>query len=91
VFSFLALYLITCFIGSLLICYFGHYNFVDSWFDFTSSLGNIGFSSGIISYTTSNVVLWICSAGMFLGRLEIIVVLLAGIKVFASIKRRIRR
>lgn len=89
--TFIFLYLAVCVIGSFLVSILGNHKFLDSWVDFTSALGNIGLSSGITSYATPDRILWINTIGMFLGRLEIVVVILAGMKVLSNVKRRITK
>lgn len=48
-----------------------------SMFEFSSALGTVGLSAGIMTYDAPSLILWTGTIGMFLGRLEIIVVFLA--------------
>lgn len=65
-----------------------YYNFQDAFFEFSSSLGGIGLSSGLTSYTTPSVILWIELIGMLFGRLEIFVYFTAIAKGLHSFRRR---
>ena len=67
------------------------YSLQDSLFEFTSVMGTVGLSSGIANANAPGVVLWTMSFGMFLGRLEIIVVFLAFIQVFKDAGRSFTR
>ncbi|WP_461247846.1 TrkH family potassium uptake protein, partial [Treponema sp. R6D11] len=89
IYSFIFLYICVCLIGAVAVCLLGGFRFVDSWFEFTSALGNIGLSSGITTYACPNSVLWVNSIGMLLGRLEIVIVILAGMKVFSLARNHI--
>ena len=55
-----------------------YFNFNDCLFEFSSSLGGIGLSSGLTGFTTSNAILWIELIGMMLGRLEIFIYFILG-------------
>jgi trk system potassium uptake protein TrkH len=52
----------------------------DSLFEFASALGTVGHSSGATTPATPAAALWILGAGMFLGRLEFLVVFLFAVK-----------
>jgi trk system potassium uptake protein TrkH len=60
---------------------FGH-GFENSLFEFASLLGGVGFSVGIISPTAPDLILWTGMAGMFIGRLEFTVIVVALMKLF---------
>jgi len=68
---FIIIYLFLLFIGSTIISFAG-YSFGDAFFEMTSALGTVGLSVGITSYNAKPLVLWTLSAGMFLGRIEIV-------------------
>lgn len=70
------LYICIFFTGSFLLTLWG-YPLKDCMFDFSSALSTVGLSTGIMSAHAPNAVLWIGTIGMFIGRLEIYVVLLA--------------
>jgi Trk-type K+ transport systems, membrane components len=72
-FVYILLYLSLLVVGSFIIS-FGGYDFGDSFFEMTSALGTVGLSVGITSYNTAPYVLWTLAVGMFLGRIEIVIV-----------------
>lgn len=72
--AFLFLYLLVFAIGTAIFCCYG-YSLQDSMFEFSSALSTVGLSVGITAYDASPLIHWTASAGMFLGRLEIYVVL----------------
>lgn len=55
-------------------------------FEFSSALGTVGLSAGIMTYDAPSLVLWTGTIGMFIGRLEIYVVLLAGVRIGRDIR-----
>ncbi|MBN2016622.1 MAG: TrkH family potassium uptake protein [Candidatus Cloacimonetes bacterium] len=81
---FFFLYISTFIIGSGLICLHG-YSIQNSLFEFASALGTVGLSVGITSTSAPIGVLWIEILGMFLGRLEFIVILVTMIKFFRDL------
>ncbi|MDR0931111.1 MAG: TrkH family potassium uptake protein [Clostridiales bacterium] len=78
-------YMLIFFLGSFALAMCG-YSLGDSIYEFASALGNEGTSVGITGPWTPNAPLWIMTIGMFLGRLEIIVVFLAIFSVFTGAK-----
>ncbi|MDM7993582.1 MAG: TrkH family potassium uptake protein [Candidatus Fermentibacter sp.] len=72
--TFVFLYLVLFFTGSAVIMAQG-FGFRESLFEFASSLGTVGASIGLTSPGLPEGVLWTMTAGMFLGRLEIFIVL----------------
>ena len=82
---FILVYFVAVFIGTFLITLSG-YSLIDSFFEFVSSVGGVGLSLGVTA-TANAFVKWILIVGMFLGRLEILVVIEAiakGIKDIAK-------
>lgn len=76
-------YLLILLLGTLGLTLQG-YSFEDSLFEFSSALGTVGLSIGIVSYAAPASVLWVETIGMFLGRLEIVAVFslfIQGIKI----------
>jgi trk system potassium uptake protein TrkH len=69
VFLYLALYVI----GTAVLTAHG-YGLKESLFEYASSIGTVGLSIGVTLPTTPSVVLWTQTLGMFLGRLEFLVV-----------------
>lgn len=74
--SFIILYILTLMIGTLIFTTYG-YSIRDSLFEFSSALGTVGLSIGIISNQTPSPLLWTTIFGMILGRLEFYVVIIA--------------
>ena len=89
-YNYVFVHITVLFIGVLVLTANG-YSLQDSVFDFTSVMGTVGLSSGIVSPTAPGVVLWTMSLGMFLGRLEIIVIFLAFIQVFKDAGKSLLR
>ena len=72
--TFVFLYLVLFFTGSAVIMAQG-FGLRESLFEFASALGTVGASIGLTSTGLPGGVLWTMTAGMFLGRLEIFIVL----------------
>jgi trk system potassium uptake protein TrkH len=79
VFLYLAIYLL----GALLLCACG-YSLQDSLFEFASAIGTVGLSVGVTSADMPDIALWAETIAMFLGRLELIVVIVSLLKVFGD-------
>lgn len=79
------LYLCIFVLGSLILCCYGH-PLEYSMFEFSSALGTVGLSAGIMTYDAPSLVLWTGTIGMFIGRLEIYVVLLAAARLGKDIR-----
>ena len=79
--SYILFYLILFFTGSLIFTLHG-YNLQDSMFEFASALSTVGLSLGITGYNAAPLILWTGIVGMFLGRLEIMVIFEAFLRVF---------
>lgn len=90
--NYIILYLLTYIIGILI--FLAHdYSLQDSLFEFASALGTVGLSVGVTAANAPKMILWTETVGMFLGRLEIIVIFYAFIKIirdfsFISKKRK---
>ena len=63
------------------------YSIRDAAFEFASSLSNSGLSIGITTVKMPLPVIWTETIGMFLGRLEILIIFVAIAKVFRDAKR----
>jgi trk system potassium uptake protein TrkH len=72
--TFVFFYLSLFFLGSTMIMAQG-FDLRDSLFEFASALGTVGASIGLTSPELPKGVLWTLTTGMFLGRLEIFIVL----------------
>lgn len=79
------LYLAIFALGSFILSCYG-YSLQDSMFEFSSALGTVGLSAGIMTYHAPSLVLWTGTIGMFIGRLEIYVVLLAAVRLAKDIR-----
>jgi len=51
-------------------------------------LSTVGLSVGITNYNAPAVILWTAAVGMFLGRLEIMVVFEAALRMIKDIKHK---
>ncbi len=78
--TYILFYLILFFTGSLIFTLYGH-SLQDSMFEFASAISTVGLSVGITVYSASPVILWTAIVGMFLGRLEIMVIFEAFLRV----------
>ena len=85
--SYILFYLILFLIGSLIFTLNG-YTLQDSMFEFSSAISTVGLSVGITNYYANNIILWTAIIGMFLGRLEIMVVFKAILRVEKDIKNK---
>ncbi len=86
-YAFIIIYGLILLTGSFVFMSFGH-GFENSLFEFASLLGGVGFSVGIISPTAPDLILWTGMAGMFIGRLEFTVIVVALMKLFLDIRRK---
>ena len=73
--AFVTCYLMIFFVGSLLITVTADCTLTEAMFDFASSMGTVGLSIGITGPATDNGTLIIEMVGMFMGRLELFIVL----------------
>lgn len=73
---FLLLYVLFLLLGTAVFIGYG-YPMQDSLFETASALGTVGLSLGLFSYSSPPAILWMGSALMFMGRLEILIVLLS--------------
>lgn len=84
--AFVFFYLLLFLAGTLVFCCYG-YSLEDSMFEFASALSTVGLSTGITAYGASPVIHWTAIIGMFMGRLEIYVVLIAVARMGADGRR----
>lgn len=87
--GFILLYLMVFVLGSFALSCFG-YPLADCMFEFASALGTVGLSAGITACDAPPAVLWIETAGMLLGRLEIYAVVLAALRAGRDAKNGLR-
>jgi len=81
--TFVVAYLVIYTVGAgvLIACGFG---LQESLFEYASALGTVGLSVGVTSVSAPAAVLWVQTVGMFLGRLEIFIVVIALRKLLAD-------
>lgn len=77
---FLAFYL-AIYAGGVLLLTLNGFSLSDSLFEFASALGTVGLSVGVTSSSTPTAALWAMTTAMFMGRLEIIIVMVGIAKV----------
>lgn len=85
-FLFLVLYFMIYIIGICVMSAYG-YSLKESCFEFASALSNSGLSIGATSSEMPNLLTWIFTISMLLGRLEILIILVAIAKIFRDGKR----
>jgi trk system potassium uptake protein TrkH len=78
---FFSIYIFSYFVGVLVLTANGA-SVQQAMFEFASSLGTVGLSVGITSANMPDTVLWVETAGMFLGRLEFFVVIVSLLRLF---------
>lgn len=83
---FCLLYFGTYIFGVITLTAYG-FGLQDSIFDFASALSNSGLSVGLTSRTLPLPLIWMFSFGMLVGRLEILIVIIALGKLFRDAKR----
>ena len=71
--NYLLIYMSFFIVGSFAYTCFG-YGIEESMFEFGTRLATVGLSVGIVGYAANPALLWISTAGMFFGRLEIMVI-----------------
>lgn len=87
-FNYAFIYIGTLFIG--IFCFvINGYPFTGALFEMASALGNVGLSIGITSPELSSFLLWVLSIAMFVGRLEIIIVIVIFSKGIDQVKNQI--
>ncbi|SCH98402.1 TrkH family potassium uptake protein [Romboutsia sp. Marseille-P6047] len=85
VYNYITLYLFIFIFGvGVMLAY--NYPLEDAMFEFSSALGTVGLSIGITSASAPPIVLWTEIIGMLFGRLEIVVILIAIVKIIKGFK-----
>ncbi len=84
--AFVCLYLATYATGSLILTMTGN-SMEAAFFEFASAIGTVGLSVGVTTPGANPVALWTMSAGMFLGRLEFLVILMTVMKLGRDLKQ----
>lgn len=85
--SYVLFYLAIFFVGSMIFTLYG-YSLQDSMFEFSSAISTVGLSLGITNYNAPKLILWTAMVGMFLGRMEIMVVFKAFLRVKKDLDNR---
>jgi trk system potassium uptake protein TrkH len=83
---FVLIYIVVLTIGTTI---FMGYGFVmeDSLFETASALGTVGLSLGLFNYSSPPVILWMGSTLMFIGRLEILIILISIANIFHKLRK----
>lgn len=81
-----AVYVISHALGTIILTLFG-YTLEEAMFEFASALAGVGLSCGITSSTMPLGAMWTLTIGMFMGRLEFLVVVYALAKIFSNLFR----
>jgi trk system potassium uptake protein TrkH len=84
--AFATLYLLTLVAGTAILAAHG-YSLRDSLFEFASAQGTVGLSIGVTAPDAPPLVLWAEIVGMFLGRLEFLIVFVGVSKLVRDIPR----
>ena len=82
---FFGIYFVTYFLGVFILLSYG-YSLSDSMFEFSSAMNGVGLSVGLTNPNNPLGVIWTMTIGMFLGRLEFIVILYAIIRIMKDIR-----
>lgn len=83
---FVLIYFLFLFFGTIIFVGYG-YQLEDSLFETASALGTVGLSLGLFSYESPPVILWMGSTLMFIGRLEILIVLISIVNIFSKLRK----
>ena len=89
VLSFTLMYVFIAMMGTLALSVTADCTFTEALFDFVSSQGGVGLTSGITGVHSSDATLIVEMIGMVLGRLEIFIVLVGIHSIYEIIKRKI--
>lgn len=84
-FVFFGIYALTYLIGALILMSYGYSPLV-SMFEFSSAMNGVGLSVGLTGPDLPRGVLWTMTVGMFLGRLEFLVVFYAIARIIRDVK-----
>ena len=87
--SFTLMYIFISLIGTLALSYTANCTFTEALFDFVSSEGGVGLTSGITGVHSSDATLVVEMIGMILGRLEIFIVFIGIHSTYEVCKRKI--
>jgi len=82
---FFGIYFVTYFVGVFILLSYG-YSLSDSMFEFSSAMNGVGLSIGLTGPDDPLGVIWTMTIGMFLGRLEFIVILYAIMRIIKDLR-----
>lgn len=82
---FFGIYFVAYFIGVFILLSYG-YSLSDSMFEFSSAMNGVGLSIGLTAPDDPLGVIWTLTIGMFLGRLEFIVILYAIMRIIKDLR-----
>ena len=85
--TYILFYILLFFLGSLIFAMHG-YSLQDSMFEFSSALSTVGLSLGITGYNAPKLILWSAIVGMFLGRMEIMVVFKSILRINKDLRNK---
>jgi len=83
---FVLIYILFLMLGTIVFVGYG-YELQDSIFETASALGTVGLSVGLFSYQSPPMILWMGSTLMFIGRLEILIVLISIVNIFNKLRK----
>lgn len=89
-YAFLFVYMMILIIGITLLTFAGN-GLIESIFEFTSALGTIGLSYGVIGPMSNNFVLSVTIVGMLIARLESFIIIVAITKIIVDFKHSIQK
>jgi len=81
IYNYVAVYITVLIIGSIILASQG-FTVTESFFEYASALGTVGLSIGVTSPGLSGIAFWSMTLGMFLGRLEFLVVFVVFAKIY---------
>lgn len=85
-FVFILIYVVFLLMGTIIFVGYG-FTLENSLFETASALGTVGLSVGLFSYQSPPLILWMGSTLMFIGRLEILIVLISIVNIFNRFRK----
>jgi trk system potassium uptake protein TrkH len=83
---FVLIYIACLLLGTFVFVGYG-FTLENSIFETASALGTVGLSVGLFSYQSPPIILWMGSTLMFIGRLEILIVLISIVNIFNRFRK----
>ncbi|MGM0435963.1 MAG: TrkH family potassium uptake protein [Bacillota bacterium] len=81
IYNYVTVYIAILIIGTIILATQG-FSVTESFFEYASALGTVGLSIGVTNAALSGVAYWSMTLGMFLGRLEFLVVFVVFVKLY---------